>query len=85
MLHIAPSEEELVHRDELAAWAGSRADFEYHPSGALGPAVAARVTGDDVDTYVFGLPAFCEQAVFLAEARGANSKQIHVEQFFPAQ
>jgi NAD(P)H-flavin reductase/ferredoxin len=85
VLHIAPSGEELVHRHALAAWADSRADFEYHPSGAVGTAVAAKVTGDDVDTYVFGSPAFCEQAVFLAEARGANSKQIHVEQFFPAQ
>ena len=47
--------------------------------------MAAKVSGDDVDVYVYGAPAFCEQAVFLAEARGANSKQIHVEQFFPAQ
>ena len=85
VLHVAPSEEELVHRDELAAWADTRTDFEYYPSGGLGTAVAAKVSGDDVDVYVYGAPTFCEQAVFLVEARGANSKQIHVEQFFPAQ
>ena len=87
VLHVAPSEDELVHRHELAAWDESRPDFVYYPSGGLGTAVAAKVTGDDVDVdvYVFGSPAFCEQAVFLAEARGVNSKQIQVEQFFPAQ
>jgi NAD(P)H-flavin reductase/ferredoxin len=84
VLHVAPSEAELVHRHELAAWADGRTDFEYHPSGGLGTAVAAKVSGEDVDVYVFGAPAFCEQAVFLVEARGVSSKQIHVEQFFPA-
>ena len=47
--------------------------------------MACKVSGDDVDVYVFGSPAFCDQAVFLLEARGVNSKQIYVEQFFPAQ
>lgn len=90
LLHGARSGAELVAQPELEEWAagGSRAySTAVDASGAkLAAELARRVeSGADVDVYVAGDAAFCDQVIFLLEARGLNPDRIYAERFFPSQ
>lgn len=84
VVQVCANENELVS-DEMAAWASLDSGFSYTVFERLADAVAQSISGEDVDMYVAGDPAFCDQATFLLEARGVSSSHIYVERFYPAE
>lgn len=94
LLHGAGSAEELAYQGELEDWAsgasaGSKGTYTTVVEPAA-PKVAGELArlvepGADVDVYVAGDAGFCDQVVFLLEARGVNPDHVYVERFFPSQ